>query len=512
MPYIVDLLPPSEEIEAATALSLALGERKSKGLFSRKQYEPLEILARFGYPLRTVTWAPGATSGRCLIFDPQGLIAGNVQFALGTAAPELELTEDLGEEAFLSACQQLTKDAAAFNANIVNIVGLIAQPEQGAPLLDGEGESLLVGLEQPTDSEKAVADLTEQLDGFSKAAQAWKHYKEKVYGLRDHLAAKIQEYMNEDKKAGAKSLEDLTSQVETVVAAKRGETDASLAASAEEFQKRREMLMAELERFQEGYKETPDNYWRDQIKSAEKALSELEKAQAKKSGEIEGAFRDFEKQQKAKIQEHKAELAKHLAAFESRLQRLDGAVDGFNKAYERRQAAYSQQPERVLAATLEISNERAAKNHNAVFYAARYPGGRWKVLPPQVLGSKGLLGAVGGLFGGLNLPFKPASKIAETLAAILEKKLPGSPLEATLQEANLLAQKEFLPRATVGLTSLIDQGKIDKKHAALFAHLAVSDEPPNEEPLIETSPPEPLEEEKTTEPQDTPEAEVPPAE
>ena len=39
MPFVVDLLPPSPKVEAAAALGLAMDNRKSKGLFSRKQYE-----------------------------------------------------------------------------------------------------------------------------------------------------------------------------------------------------------------------------------------------------------------------------------------------------------------------------------------------------------------------------------------------------------------------------------------------------------------------------------------
>lgn len=489
MPYVVDLLPPSEETETAAALCLALNQRKSKGLFNRKQYEPIQVLTRFALPLRTVTWLSGATSGRTMIFDPQGLVTGNIQFALDHTVPQLEFEEGAGEESFLETCQQLTKAVTDFSPVTVSIVGLITQPEQGAPLLDGDEETFLAGLEQVANPEEALADLSQRLDAYKAAAETWLKYKEKAYSQRDMLVAKIQEYMNEDKKAGEKSLADLTSQVETVIAAKRNETDVDLVAAGEDFQKRREMLMAELERFQAGYKETPDNYWRDQIKTAEKALAEQEKSQAKKINEIEGSFRDFEKQQKAKVQEHKAELAKHLAAFETRLQRLDAAIEGFTKGYERRIVAYDQQKERVLATTLEISSERAGKEHNAVFYAARYLGKRWKVLPPQVIGSKGIRGTVSGLFGGVNLPFKPATKLAETLAAILEKKLPGSELETRLEEGNLMVQAGFIDRAKAGLTRLIDQGQLDKKHANLFAQLAPALEPdPREGAEDETAP------------------------
>lgn len=510
MPFVVDLLPPSTKIEAAAALGLAMDERKSKGLFGRKQYEPIEILARFGYPLKTVTWAPGETSGRCLVFDFQGLVSGNIPFALAPTIPELELDPETGEEVFLSLCQQWTKEVTNFTPSTLSFPGLITQPDQVAPLLDGEEETLLAGLEQKTNPQEALEQLSQQLAAYKDAAQAWTEFKQKAYAHRDVLGAKIQEYLEEDKEAGDKSLEDLSSQVETAIAAKRSETDAALAEAAEDFKQRREMLQAELERFQEGYKEKADNYWREQIKTAEKNLAEIDKALARKNQEIQGVFREFEKQQNAKIQEHKAELAKRMAAFENRLKRLDSAMEGFGKGYEKRMDIYAQQPERVLAATVEISNERCAKAHNAVFYAARYPGGRWKVFPPQSLGSRGIIGAVSGLFGGLNLPFKSASKLAENLAGMLEKMLPGSELADRLIAANLLAQADFLPGAKTGLTNLIDQGKLDKKHANLFAELMpVKEEQPqpalSEEPVLQA---EPVPQEES-EPQVEPAVEIP---
>lgn len=512
MPFVVDLLPPSPKVEAAAALGLAMDNRKSKGLFSRKQYEPIEVLARFGLPLRTVTWAPGETSGRCLVFDRQGLVTGTIQFALSPEIPQYELDPDTGEEAFLSLCQQWTKEVSNFTPNPLSFPGLITQPDQVAPLLDGEDETLLVGLEQKANPEEALVQLSQQLEAYKKAAEAWTEFKQKAYAYRDILAAKIQEELEAEKAAGAKSLEDLTNQVETAIAAQRAETDAKLAAAGEDYNQLRETRQAELERAQEKYKEKPDNYWRDQIKSLEKNLSEIDKARAKKEQEIESAFRDFERQQRAKVEALKAELAKRLAAFESRLSRLDSAMAGFGKGYERRMEAYAQQPERVLAATVEISNERCAKAHNAVFYAARYPGGRWKVLPPQSLGGRGIIGAVSGLFGGLNLPFKPVSKLAENLANILEKMLPGSELAERLVAANLLAQPDFLPAAKAGLTSLIDQGKIDKKNGNLFDPLMPAKEevpPATEAAPVKTAQPE---EPAAPEPESQPAAENNPQE
>lgn len=486
MPFVVDLLPPSADIEAASALGLAMSQRKSKGMFGRKTYEPIEVIARFGLPLRTVTWTPGETTGRCLAFDPQGLVSGAIRFDLDLKVPEPDIDPETGEEGFLNLCQLWTKSATEFSPSVLEFIGLITQPDQVAPILDGEEETLLISLEKKADSEGALAQLSEQLDGYKSAANAWNELKQKAYAYRDNLADKIQQYAQEEKEAGNKSLEDLTSQVETAIAAKRAETDTALSETQEEFQKRRGMLQAELERFQEGFKENGDSYWRDQIKTAEKNLAENDKWLNKQQYDLEAVFKEFERQQTSKVSQFKAELEKRLAAFEYRLKRLDAALEGFTKGLERRMAVYEQQPGRVLAATVEISNERCSKAHNAVFHAARYPGGRWLVFPPQVVGSRGILGAVGGLFGGLNLPFKPASKLAETLAEKLQKLVPGSELEAKLVEANFMQDEEFIPRAKAGLGKLIDQGKMDKKHANLFADIGNA---PSPEAIADTSDP-----------------------
>lgn len=490
MPFIVDLLPPSADIEAASALGLAMAERKSKGLFGRKQYEPIEVIARFALPLKTVTWTPGETTGRCLVFDPQALVSGSIRFDLAATIPEAELDPETGEEAFLDLCQQWTKNVTEFTSSALEFAGLITTPDQVAPLLDGEEEQLLAGLEQKADSDGALAQLTEQLNLYTQAAEAWNALKQKAYAHRDVLADKISTYAEEERNAGNKSLEDLSSQVETTIASKRSETDAALAAAQDDYQKRKDMLQAELDRFQEGFKENGDNYWRDQIKTAEKSMAENEKWIAKRRHELEEVFKEFEKQQNVKIRDFKAELEKRMATFDVRLKRLDIALDGFNKGLEKRMAVYEQQPARVLAATVEISTERCSRAHNAVFHAARYPGGRWLVFPPQQMGSRGIIGAVSGLFGGLNLPFKPASKLAETLADRLQRLLPGSELEARLVEANLMEDEQFIPMAKAGLGKLVDQGKLDKKHANLFADLGQKpqEESPGQEPEAPVAP------------------------
>ncbi len=423
MPFVVDLLPPSAEIEMASALGLAMAERKSKGLFSRKQYEPIEVLARFALPLKTVTWTPGETTGRCLVFNPQGLVSGSIRFDLTPKIPDASMDPETGEEAFLGLCQGWTKEATEFTPSTLEFPGLITLPDQVASLLDGAEEELLVDWEEKADSDGTLAQLTEQLQAYTQATQAWTDLKQKAYAHRDILADRIKQFAEEERVAGEKSLADLTSQVETAIAARRGEVDGDLARAQEDYLKRKGMLQEELNRFQEKFKETADNVWRDQIKGFEKSLADNEKHIVKRRQELEDSFKETERQQQAKIREFQAELDKRMATFAARHSRLDTALEGFGKGVERRVALYQQQPDRVLAATVELSTERSAQAHNTVFHAARYPGGRWLVFPPQVMGSRGIMGTVSGLFGGLNLPFKPASKLAETLAErILARK------------------------------------------------------------------------------------------
>lgn len=469
MPFVVDILPPAADIEAASALGLAMAGRKSKGLFGRKQYEAIEVIARFALPLKTVAWAPGETIGRCLVFNPQGLVSGSIRFDLAPSIPGTDLDPETGEEAFLELCQNWTKAATDFTPVTLEFPGLITVPEQVATLLEGAQEQLLVDWEEKADIDGALQQLTEQLQAYTQASQTWNELKQKAYAHRDILADKIKQWAEEERRAGQQSLADLTDQVNAAIAARRAEVDAALQAAQQDYQKRKDMLQEELNRFQEGFKESGDNYWREQIKTAEKSMAENEKWLAKKRQELEDSFKEAEKQQQAKIREFQAELEKRLAAFAARQKRMDAALEGFDKGVERRLALYQQQPERVLAATLELSAQRTAQSHNAVFYAARYPGGRWQVFPPQAMGSRGILAAVSGLLGGLNLPFKPASKLAETLAERLQKQLPGTDLEGRLVQANLLETDEFFAQAKAGLVKLIDQGKLDKKYANLFA-------------------------------------------
>ena len=59
MSFVVDISPPpSEEIEAATALAPAMAARKSRGLLGRRQDEAVEVIARIGLPLLCHGWNP----------------------------------------------------------------------------------------------------------------------------------------------------------------------------------------------------------------------------------------------------------------------------------------------------------------------------------------------------------------------------------------------------------------------------------------------------------------------
>lgn len=469
MPFIVDLLPPSAEIEAASALGLAMAGRKSKGLLGRKQYESIEVIARFALPLKTALWRAGEGPGRCLAFDPHGFVSGGVKFELSAKAPEAELDSETGEEAFVGLCQQWTKAATDFSSANLDFPGLIVQPDQVIPLLGTRDEDVLIAeFEQKADIDGTLAQLTEQLEAYSQAGEAWQELRQRAFAHRDVLASKIQQYAQEEKDAGQVYLEELSGQIQTAIENKRNETNAGIANAKAEYEKRKEMLKAELARFQEGFKENGDSYWRDQIKTAEKKLVENDSDLAKRTLEIESGFKDFEKQQHNRIKEFKAELEKRLAALEARQKRLDTTLDGFGKGIDKRLATYARQPSRVDAITVELSAERCATAHTAVFYAIRYPGQRWVVLPPQVLESRGLRGAMSSLLGGLNLPFKPASKLAETLAEKVQKSLPGSELESKLVETNQLDSEDFKSKAKAGVGKLIDQGKLDKKYADLF--------------------------------------------
>src|SRR5690606_31459696 len=99
---------------------------------------------------------------------------------------------------------------------------------------------------------------------------------------------------------------------------------------------------------------------------------------------------------------------------------------------------------------------------------ARYKSGRWAVFPPQRFGQRGVRGALSGLLGRANLPFRPAAKAGEAMASRLQAMLPGLPLEKKLVEHNLLLNPGFISDARAGLAELIDQGEINKKYASLF--------------------------------------------
>ncbi|HOB34687.1 MAG TPA: hypothetical protein PKL39_02940 [Bacillota bacterium] len=474
MSFVVDFLPPSEEIEAATALALAMAARKSRGLLGRRQDEAVEVIARIGLPLLCHGWNPADAGTRCLVFEPFGMVSGAIRFDLAPLLPDPPPDPEAGEEAFLDLCRQWTKRALDVTPAVLEFAGLLTPPDQVVSLLAVSQEPVQVSMDEKADAGEALARLNEQLEQFSQSAEAWKALHQNAYAHRDVLADKLQRLMEEERAAGARSLEELARQGEEAVAARKAELEAAWVADQQKYRQRRDLLQSELERFQDGYKESGDAYWRQQIKDVEKSIAENDKWLAQRRKEYDQAEREFIKKQQARLGKFRARLDKRLAAYETRLKRLNAAMDGLSKAVEQRLALYQQQPGHVLAATVELPAQRRAQPHNAVFVAARYGGGRWQVFPPQQLASRKILG---GLLGRTGLPFRPASPLAEALAEKLQQLLPGSALAENLVAANLLEQEDFLARAQAGLDKLATQGKLDKRQVRYMAELLAAAAP-----------------------------------
>lgn len=473
MGFVLDIFPPSPETEAAAALGLAVAARKGKGLLGRKPGETVEVLTRVTLNLNTITWQGGDNTSRVLVYDPAALVGGSVRFALEAGLPEFPLGDETSEEAYLAWTALLTKEAVAFKALTLDFPGLITQPEQVAPLLKGSGDnSIAAQLEENVVGAEFVTRLEEQLAAYGHAREEWSKLLQKAFSLRDQLITRLEQEHEETKAAGDASLEALTKEIEAATATKREEVEAAIEDAKERFGQRKEMLMKELARYQEEYKEKADDYWRNQIKGAEKALADNEKDLEKNRKGIDAAFEEFRKAQQAKLSLHQGERDKRLAAIDVRRKRLDAALEGLGKALEKRQASYQSQEQMVTNLTLELPTEKADTSCPLVFVAARFSGNRWQVFAPQVSGSRGLAGTITGLVGGVNLPFKNATKLAETLAEKLEKLIPTTPaLAERLEEASQLKDPEFLALAKAGLSRLIDQGALDKKHATLFNDL-----------------------------------------
>ncbi|MTI95154.1 MAG: hypothetical protein FH749_06650 [Firmicutes bacterium] len=467
MAYLLDMLPSAREAEAAAILGQALVNRKGKGLPGRRQYEEIEVVSRFSVPLRTVSWYHTEQGCRSLVVDPQGLLAGTVRFGLTAAQPDLELSDDLSEEGFHSLCQQLTKKAVDINTRSLEIAGLVMPVDQILPLFK-EVESDVPGaeLEQPVDADEVVSQLRQELERYAESAAAWQQALAAIYARRDQLTSQIEQAAQETRDGSSKALEDLKVEVDAAIATKAQEIEAALAKSKDEFADKRQLLSSELERFQQGFKDNGDDYWRDQIKSTEQKIAELDRNQKQAAKDLEQNLEQFRKQQQERLEKFKAERDKRLAALEQRSKRLDTTVAGLKNGVEKRLELLAAQPDVVSALAVELAQERCASELLVEFCAVRYPGNRWQVFAPQVLTEPGLAGKLRGLVGGVNLPFKPATKLGETLAGKLEKQIFGE-FAARLEAHNLL-NPDYVALARTGIRQLVDQGKADKKALKIY--------------------------------------------
>lgn len=470
MPFVTDIYPPAKDIEAAAGLGLTMGARKSKGFFGKKQYEAVEVLSCFSLSLGTIAWDKGEKGSTGFVYDPQGMICGSLRFDLAAGGPDAEFEAEMIEEEFLTLCQQLAKSAAEFKAETIEIPGLISDPRQAEHLLkEDDQDALAAGLEKTVDPGKIVEDLRNRLAQYDHGANAWIQAKQQAFNHRDKLAEKINEAVAEAKAAGDISVQQLEGQIKAAVAAKRQEIEELIAKARQDSEKEKEVMQSELQRAKEHFEQDGTDYWRDQIKNLEERIAEHDKDLAKAVSDRESELEKYQDEQQNRMKQLESELEKRMAAFEQRRKRLDSTLESLEKNIDKRVERCREQSKKVSAHTITLTPEQTDKEMPVLFYAARYPGDRWQVFPPQLFGDRGLRGKFASLIGSMNLPFKPASKLAETLASKLQEILPGHELEGRLVEQNLLQDGEFISDAKAGLAKLIDQGDVDKKHADLFA-------------------------------------------
>ncbi len=469
MPFVTDIYPPTGQTEAVAGLALAVSARKGKGFPGKRQYEAVEVLSRFLVPLRTVVWERGEESCTGLLVDPQGLLTGSVRFDLTSVGPQAALKDDMGEEDFIALCQQVTKTAADFSAETMEITGLITEPEEARPLFSSGGpEVLAAALEQTVDSGQVTDILRKKLAEYGAADTAWVELKQNFFAFRDRHTEKIKDTADQAREAGSKSLEELEQQVKAAIASKRQETEGEREKAKAEHQKQKGLLQSEIERFQEQFRETGEEYWRDKIKAEEQRMAESDKKLAGTLDQLHKEELKYTENQQARIKQFIAAGEKRLASFDQRLKLLNAALSGLEKSIDKRLDGLREQHKKIAGITLSLSTEQCDQELPVVLYAARYPGDRWVIFPPQLFGRRGVRGVFTSLIGGINLPFRPAAKVGETLAAKLQALLPGHSLESMLVEQNLLKDPDFISDAKKGLAELIDQGEISKKQANLF--------------------------------------------
>ncbi len=469
MPFVTDIHPPVGTIEAAAGLGLALGGRKGKGLFGKKQYEALEVLSRFYLPLRTITWDRGEEGSTGLVVDPQGIITGSIAFQPPPGGPETAFGDNMEEEEFLTFCKNLAKEAVNFFSETEEYPGLVTDPNQALPLLKDDNQGIAnAGLPQTIDPAQIVEQLRAKIAEYDRSSAAWTELQQKLVANRDQLAQKIEEEENEARAAGEKSLEELEQQVQSELEAKNRETEEAAEAARQEHAKQKELIQSELERLKQQAEEDSSEELKKKIKAEEQNLSAHDRKLAATLDQLKREEAKYAKIQQERIKQKKTETEKQLTAYKQRLNLLDAAIKELQKGVDKRLERCSEQCKKISGLAVTLPEGQCDQEFPLIFYAARYPDNRWQIFPPQNLAKKGLGGKLSGLFGDLNLPFRPVSKLVETMAGALQNMLPGHELEARLVEQNLLEDSGFLQDAKAGLEQLINQEEVEKKHANLF--------------------------------------------
>ncbi len=469
MPFVTDLYTPSREMEAAAALGMAVSNRKAKGFPGRRQYEELEVLTRFCLPLYAATWNQKQEGCTCVVIDPQGLLTGEIKFDLPPDGPPLEPGENLGEEEFISFCQKAADAAHHSHPETAEITGLVPEPEEAELLLKEDQQySMEAKLEMAIEPVQVVEQLRQKLSEYDAGAEDWLKLKQKVLAYRDQMVQKINKAAEEAKESSNRALEELQQQVGSAIAARNQELEKIREKARQDHQRQKDTLQSELERFRRQYQETGEDYWREKIKAEEEGLAENDQKLQETLKELDEEEKQFTQSQQEKIDNFQEEKEKRMQAFQQRLDRLDNAVSALSEEINQRIDLCRQQYQRVNELTVSIPAHQAEKEYPVIFYAARYSGHRWQVFPPQVFNPKGLKGRFTKLIGLLHLPFRSAGRVGEVLAEKLEHMIPGHELENRLIEEDLLQNAQFVEEAKGGLSELINQGSVDKKHAQLF--------------------------------------------
>jgi len=469
MPFIVDIYPASFKVEAAAALGLAINERKSRGFPGRRQHEEIETLARLSLPLYTATWESGPGGCQGLVVDPQGLLTGRLEFDLSPVGPTRESLNEMGEESFLTYCQQLIDQAYEVYPEMVEVPGLVSEPEEVKPLLKEDQEPAVdAGLEQPLTPDQVVEDLKQKLQDYHDGAESWKRLRQELLAHRDRLTQNLNKEATEAREASDEALDELQQEVGSAIAVRRQEIEDAREEARREHRKHKEILEQELKRFKKEYQQSGEEFWRDKIKDEEERLAQYDQKLNETLSQLDEEERKFTRSQEKRINDFHEERKKRLDEFEQRLQRLNKVMAETEKSIEFRLERFARQPKKVADLTVNLLEEQCETSFPLIFYAALYPGGRWQVFPPQQLSQQGIKGKFTRFIGVTNLPFRSASRLGEELAEKLQSTIPGHTLEKHLKESNLLSSSDFVKEAKAGLSQLIDRKEVDAKHSGMF--------------------------------------------